>query len=157
MRLYFFRHGPAGAKPDWDGPDEARPLTDDGRAVVAAGARLLARAGVTVDAVLTSPLVRARETAEIVATILEARAPVDDERLAAGFDRKRLTAVLADHSDAQALLLVGHEPDFSRTIGELTGGAVVVKKGGIARVDLDGTSSRGALVWLLPPRISGLE
>ena len=49
-------------------------------------------------------------------------------------------------------MLVGHEPDFSATIAELTGGAVTVKKAGVARVDLDEQTMRGTLVWLLPPR-----
>jgi phosphohistidine phosphatase SixA len=100
--------------------------------------------------------VRARQTAEIAAAELDAGAPVDDDRLARGFDRKHLAAILADHRGAQALVLVGHEPDFGRTIRELTGGAVVCKKGGIARVDIDDETVRGELVWLLPPRISAL-
>jgi phosphohistidine phosphatase len=156
MRLYFLRHGPAVSRTEWDRPDEERPLTDEGRAVVAASARLLVRVAVTADAIVTSPLVRARQTAEIAAAELDAGAPVDDDRLARGFDRKHLAAILADHRGAQALVLVGHEPDFSRTIRELTGGAVVCKKGGIARVDIDDETVRGELVWLLPPRISAL-
>jgi phosphohistidine phosphatase len=157
MHLYFLRHGPAGSKAHWSGHDEERPLTEDGRAVVLASARLLARTEVAIDAILTSPLVRARQTAEIAAAELDAGAAVDDSRLAPGFNRKRLTALLADHRDVQAILLVGHETDFSSTIRELTGGTVVCKKGGIARVDIDEGTMRGELVWLLPPMITGLE
>ena len=157
MHLYFLRHGPADSKAHWSGHDEERPLTEDGRAVVLASARLLVRTNVVLAAILTSPLVRARQTAEIAAAELNAGAAVDDSRLAPGFDRKRLTALLANHRGAQSLLLVGHEPDFSRTIRELTGGEVVCKKGGIARVDIDEGTIRGELVWLLPPLITGLE
>ncbi len=157
MRLYFLRHGPAVSRTQWDQPDEERPLTDDGRAVVKASARLLARTQIAVDAILTSPLVRARQTAEIAAAELGAGAPVDADGLAPGFDRKRLKALLAEHHGAQALLLVGHEPDFSGTIRELTGGAVVCKKGGIARVDIDEETVHGELVMLVPPRITRLE
>ncbi len=158
MQLIFFRHGPAGAKSEWQGPDAERPLTDDGRAVVAQVATLLAGAGVTVDAVLSSPLTRARETAEIAAAVLGCPDRLThDERLAHGFDRKRLATIVAEHAGAQTLMLVGHEPEFSAVIGQVTGGSVVVKKAGVARVDIDEQTTRGTLVWLLPPRVFAPE
>jgi phosphohistidine phosphatase len=154
VQIIFLRHGPAGSKSDWDGPDAERPLTDDGRGVVVLVADMLAHAGVTVDALLTSPLVRARQTAEIAAAALGcADRLADDERLAGGFDRKSLAAIVAEHPDARALMLVGHEPDFSATIAQLTGANVAVKKAGVARVDVDEQTMRGTLVWLLPPRV----
>jgi phosphohistidine phosphatase len=153
VQLIFLRHGPAGSKSEWQGADGQRPLTDDGRAVVQQAAALLARAELTVDALLSSPLTRARQTAEIAAAALGCPDRlVDDERLAHGFDRKRLAAIVAEHSGAETLLLVGHEPEFSAVIGQLTGGTVVIKKAGVARVDLDEQTMRGTLVWLLPPR-----
>ena len=158
MQLIFFRHGPAGSKAEWQGPDGERPLTDDGRAVVGQAAGLLARSGISVDAVLTSPLTRARQTAEIAAAVLGcADRLADDERLGHGLDRKRLAEIDAEHAGAQALILVGHEPDFSATIAQITGGTVVVKKAGAARVDLDQQTMRGVLVWLLPPRVFAQE
>ena len=158
MQLIFFRHGPAGSKSEWQGPDAERPLTTDGRAVVQQVAALLAKADFTFDAVLSSPLTRAHQTAEIAAAALGCPDRLaDDERLAHGFDRKRLSAIVAEHSGAQTLMLVGHEPDFGAVIGQLTGGAVVVKKAGVARVDLDEQTMRGTLVWLLPPRVFGPE
>ena len=154
MQLIFFRHGPAGSRADWQGADGERPLTDDGRAVVTQVAGLLARAGIGVDAVLTSPLARARQTAEIAAAALGCDDRLaDDERLGHGLDRKRLAAIVAEHAGAQALMLVGHEPDFSTIIAQITGGTVVLKKAGVARVDLDEQTMRGVLVWLLPPRV----
>jgi len=154
LQLIFFRHGPAGSKAEWQGADDERPLTADGRAAVAQAAALLARSGVDADAVLTSPLTRARETAEIVAEAIGCTDRLaDDDRLAHGLDRTRLSAVVGDHSGAQCLVLVGHEPDFSETIGQITGGTVVVKKAGVARVDVDEQTMRGALVWLIPPRV----
>ena len=121
MQIIFLRHGPAGSKADWHGPDAERPLTDDGRGVVGLVADGLARAGVAVDALLTSPLVRSRQTAEIAAAALGcADRLADDERLAHDFDRKRLAAIVADHPGARTLMLVGHEPDFSATIAQLT-------------------------------------
>jgi phosphohistidine phosphatase len=158
VQLIFFRHGPAGSKSEWQGTDAERPLTGDGRTVVQQAAALLSRAGVAVDAVLSSPLARAHQTAEIAASTLGCPDRLaDDERLAHGFDRKRLAAIVAEHSGAQSLMLVGHEPEFSAVIGQLTGGTVVVKKAGVARVDLDEQTMRGTLVWLLPPRVFGPE
>jgi phosphohistidine phosphatase len=154
LQLIFLRHGPAGSRADWQGPDAQRPLTDDGRVVVAQVAGLLAASSLGVDVLLTSPLARARQTAEIAAAALGcADRLADDERLAGGLDRKRLAAIVADHPDAHTLMLVGHEPDFSATIAQVTGGSVVVKKAGVARVDLDEQTMRGSLVWLLPPRV----
>jgi phosphohistidine phosphatase len=114
----------------------------------------LAKAGIGVDAVLTSPLARARQTAEIAAAALGCDDRLaDDERLGHGLDRKHLAAIVAEHAGAQALMLVGHEPDFSTIIAQITGGTVVLKKAGVARVDLDEQTMRGVLVWLLPPRV----
>jgi phosphohistidine phosphatase len=154
VELLFLRHGLAGSRAEWRGPDAERPLTDQGRDVVRRAATLLANAGVEIDAVVTSPFARARETAAIAAAVLDiSERLADDERLTPGFDETRLGAILADHAGAGCLLLVGHEPDFSATIGALTGGDVVVKKAGIARVDLDEHTMRGRLLWLLAPRI----
>jgi len=153
VQLIFLRHGPAGSRTEWTGPDAQRPLTDDGRVVVARVAALLARAGLRPGALITSPLVRARETAEIAAAALGCpELLTQDARLAKGLDRKRVAALVTEHADARVIVLVGHEPDFSATIAELTGGAVTVKKAGVARVDLDEQTMRGTLVWLLPPR-----
>jgi phosphohistidine phosphatase len=79
---------------------------------------------------------------------------VSDPRLEPGFDAEALTDILGEHSESDILMLVGHEPDFSLTVGSLIGGGrVVCKKGGLARVDVVGASSGGGeLVWLLPPK-----
>ena len=155
MLLYFLRHGPAGSRAAWDGPDEERPLTEEGRQTVVRVADALAAAGVAVNTILTSPLVRARQTAEIAAAALCVGGDdlLDDERLAHGFDRQALAAIVAEHRQTRALMLVGHEPDFSHTIGQVTGGAVTIKKGGLARVDVDPATLDGELTWLLPPRV----
>ena len=117
-------------------------------------AGVLARSGVAVDALLTSPLTRSRQTAEIAAAALGcADRLADDQRLAHGFDRKRLAAIVADHPGARTVMLVGHEPDLSATIAQLTGASVTVKKAGVARVDVDEQTMRGTLVWVLPPRV----
>jgi phosphohistidine phosphatase len=119
-------------------------------------ARRLVRLGLTVDYILSSPLVRAMQTAELVAEALELTSClVQDHRLRPGFDCSQLHTLLMGYATCNKLMLVGHEPDFSTVIGQLIGaGRVVCKKGGLARVDLASpTALHGELVWLLPPRV----
>lgn len=152
MELYFLRHGIAeDIAPD--GGDGGRRLTEEGIAKMKAEARGLARLRLRLDVLLSSPLVRARQTAEIVARALDLELQLA-EALAPGCDATRLLELLAVHRGAQRVMVVGHEPDFSAMIGELTGGSrVEMKKGGLGRVDLDVPEFRaGTLVWLLPPR-----
>jgi phosphohistidine phosphatase len=125
--LLLLRHGDAA-----DGsPDAERPLTAKGREQSrAAGAALRAR-GTTVDACLSSPKVRALETARLACEELGGVEVEADERLAGGpFDAEELAAGRGD-----AVLLVGHEPDFSNAVRDLTGGRVKLKKGGIAAIE----------------------
>lgn len=154
MKLYFLRHGIAA---DAHGDDAARPLTSDGKDRMRREAATLEAIGLEVDAILTSPLTRARQTAEIVADALDLQeCVVQEPRLGPGFDHTRLAEILAGYREAEALLLVGHEPTLSMTIAHLIGGgaALDVKKGSLARVDLpDPEQMRGVLVWLVPPKI----
>jgi phosphohistidine phosphatase len=157
-RLYFLRHGLAD-RSAWSGSDFERPLTAEGKQRLTQGARTLARLNLGVDLILTSPLIRARQTADIVASTLNlTRCLQVEERLAFGCAGQGLVKILQDHPAAHRPLLVGHEPDFSLTISEITGGSrVICKKGSLARVDLTGGSPlRGELVWLLPPKVLAL-
>ena len=155
LRLYFLRHGQAGNPDEWRGDDAERPLTPDGKRRMKREAAAIRAMDLRLGLILTSPLVRAHQTAEIVAETLGSGARLLTEpRLAPGFGRKRLKALLADHGDAAALMLVGHEPDFSETITDLIGGGrLEVKKGALALVELeDPASLAGRLVWLIPPK-----
>jgi phosphohistidine phosphatase len=119
-------------------------------------AKSMRRLSLELDAIVTSPLLRAKQTAEIVADALKMHHRlVADERLGLGFSIEGLAGMLQDHHDAEALMLVGHEPSMSATIGRLVGGARLdLKKGGLARIDLPNTSSlQGRLMWLVPPKI----
>lgn len=151
MRLFFFRHGLA--EPGTDRlPDHERALTAVGSERIERAVRVLKALDAVPAYLLTSPLVRARQTAEILAEGLGLTAQVRPE-LAPGFGLPALEALVADLNDGD-IMLVGHEPDLSVTIGALTGGVVLMKKGGMARVDLVGYRPlRGALVWLLAPRV----
>jgi phosphohistidine phosphatase len=151
MELYFLRHGIAeGRSPD--GTDAARRLTAEGLAKLEASEPGLRRLRVRPEVLLTSPLVRARQTAEIVGRLLDV-APEVAEALAPGCDCERLLALLAERPRAERVMVVGHEPDFSQMIGALTGGRVEMKKGALACVELPALAEgQGALVWLAPPR-----
>jgi phosphohistidine phosphatase len=153
MELYFLRHGPAGAREAWDGDDADRPLTDRGRELTRRVATRLAATGLTLDVVVTSPYVRALQTAEIAAEALGSAAPETDELLRPGFDLRGLAAILQRHAGVQRLMLVGHEGDFSSAIGQLVGSAdLVLRKSGVAMVELpDPAVPRGTLRWLAPP------
>jgi phosphohistidine phosphatase len=152
---YFLRHGIAVDAAQWSGSDFDRPLTDQGRQRMEREARAIAQLGLDLDLIVSSPLVRAKETATIVAARLKMEDRlVEEPRLAESFDAARLSGILSDHAGADAVLLVGHEPTMSATIAQLTGGSVDLKKGGLARVELaDAASMRGVLLWLLPPKI----
>lgn len=149
MKLYLLRHGIAGEyRPGAD--DRLRPLTPEGIREMEAAARGMKALSLRLDAVITSPLVRARQTAEIAAAALDLL-PVlrEDPRLAGGgyFGLSELLAALAAE---HRVLLVGHEPDMSSVIGTLTGGSVRMKKASLALVDLPAVQpGRGELRWLL--------
>ena len=150
MKLYFLRHGKADW-PNWNKPDDERPLTKEGEKGVRKVAKLLADLKVT-PLILTSPLPRASETAEIAAEVLDVEMR-KDKVLEPGFNAAKLAKLLREYP-ADSLMVVGHEPDFSHTICELTGGAIKLSKAGVALVDLDASAMSGRLRWLLPPKIA---
>lgn len=150
MKLYLFRHGKADW-PNWDKPDDERPLTQDGKDQVAAVAKLLARLEIE-PVIVTSPLPRASQTAEIAAKYLEQKVRIDP-LLRPGFDAGKLKKLLKDFS-GKSLMVVGHEPDFTRTIFQLTGGQTKLSKAGVALIELETGSMKGELRWLIPPKFA---
>lgn len=119
-------------------------------------AKAMAKLSLALDVIVTSPLVRAKQTSKIVAEGLKVRdGLVEDERLGLDFDPSRLAGVLKEYRSANAVMLVGHEPSMSETIGHLIGGARIdLKKGALACVDVpDPSSLEGELVWLVPPKV----
>jgi phosphohistidine phosphatase len=118
-------------------------------------ANSIAKLDLGLDAIITSPLVRAYQTAEIVAERLDMLDRlIVDERVSPGFGPYQVAEILEEQPDADSLMFVGHEPDFSLTIERLIGGgSVECKKGSLARVDLvDSGPMSGVLVWLVPPK-----
>jgi phosphohistidine phosphatase len=155
MKLYFLRHGLAD-RSAWNGSDFERPLTPYGKERMAREADSIAKLNLGLDAIISSPLVRAHQTAEIVAERLDLlEALIVDERLSPGFGIGDVAEILEEHPEAENLMFVGHEPDFSYTIERLVGGgSIECKKGSLARVDLvDAGPLSGVLVWLVPPKI----
>ena len=136
--IWLLRHGDAAE----GSPDAERPLTDKGRAQSRAAGAALKAMGVELDACLTSPKVRAAETARLACEQLGDVEPQLEPKLAGGpFDADALAAGAGDD-----VLLVGHDPDFSAAVHSLTGAQVRMKKGGLAGVD------RGELIVLMRPR-----
>lgn len=152
VELLFLRHAHAGDAATWEGDDDLRPLTEKGRRQAERVGRLLATAGVVPDVVLTSPLARARETAEIVGDLLGTRVRLE-EHLGASLDLRTLEAILRDAANPARPLLVGHDPDFSELVSLLAGTGVFVRKGTLVRVDAERPLAPGGgeLRWLVPP------
>jgi phosphohistidine phosphatase len=138
VRLLLLRHGIAeDPGPATGHRDEPRALTPEGRERMRAQARGMARLGIVAEAVVTSPLVRCRQTAEIVAAALGTAAR-EDPRLRPGARLDQVEDVMIDHPGAEALLLCGHQPDLSVIVAELTGGGrVEFRKGSLAVLDVD--------------------
>jgi|SRR5262245_5187853 len=155
--LYLIRHGVAEERGEAWPDDSKRPLSEDGMARLRKSIRGLARLDVTIDIVLTSPLVRTRQTAEIVAAGLDPRPPIIAvESLAPGGAHATLLADLEKHARKTHVAIVGHEPGIGELAARLIGSrhGVEFKKGAICRIDVDELPPQGPgeLRWFLPPK-----
>ena len=155
MHIYFFRHGIAFDQSDWSGTDGTRPLTDLGKErTCKIIVSLKTQQKLKVDAIWTSPLVRAFQTAEIAGSVVGLPIITVDE-LASGTCLKGVQkAFLKRKSLPDRLMLVGHEPDFGVMIGELIGdpcGDYALKKAGIALLTGDLKVGAMKLLWKLDP------
>lgn len=150
MKLFLLRHANADW-PDWSHPDAQRPLTAKGRKQARRVGIFLADRGANSPVILSSPLPRARTTADIVAKKLQRKITLAPT-LAPGFSDRQLRALLKPHRNRD-VMLVGHEPDFSRLIRSLTGAKVKLTKAGLACIELRAGASTGLLRWLLTPKL----
>jgi phosphohistidine phosphatase len=148
LRLYFLRHGIA-QDPAPSLKDEDRALVPEGAVKIRRLARRLESLDIDLSAIYTSPLLRALQTAELVAERLETPLRVDS-RLAPGFNATLLQTIIEEHTGGD-MLIVGHEPDFSLTLSTVIGGGnITFKKGALARVDLHNIKPpQGSLIFLL--------
>src|SRR5918992_806865 len=146
-QLWLLRHGeavPHESKPDFD-----RELTPRGERQSAAAGEALARLGLEFAACYTSPLVRARGTADLACKELNVE-PEERDAIGKGFDAEDARGLLAEHSDGERILVVGHNPSFEQVVLDLTGAHVDFKKGGVAAIRV--SAGRGEMLALLRPR-----
>lgn len=144
-QLWLLRHGEA-VPHDATGDDGDRPLTPRGSEQSRAAGRALAALELVFHAVYASPKLRALDTARLACEALDAGEPVVWEPLRSGFGAADTRELLLAGGDDQRVLVVGHEPDFSQVVADLTGARIDLKKGGVAAV------RDGELIALLRPR-----
>jgi phosphohistidine phosphatase len=151
MKLILLRHGKADdLHPDGD---FSRALVDKGRKQAQRAAKLLKAAGELPDIVLTSPLVRARQTAEEFCQTAGIPGATIQGWLACGMSPETAIAELAAFHDFKSVAIVGHEPDFSELIQWIlgaNGGSIEVKKGALACLRVNPPARHGTLLYLIP-------
>jgi phosphohistidine phosphatase len=161
MDLYIIRHAIAqqlGQKNDFT--DEKRALTSDGRDKMRDTARGLRKLGVELDLIMTSPLVRAVETAEIVAAAVGVNKKEIEQtaNLAPGASADDLFAEIKKHTAAESIAIIGHQPDLGELVSKIVQGnnglAITLKKGSVCCINVTETvpTLHGSLAWLLTPK-----
>jgi phosphohistidine phosphatase len=159
MQVLLLRHGIAEeGRPGM--PDADRALTDQGRKKLRQVLQTAANTGLQPSLILTSPLRRARETAEIAKRILRYQGEIVPAKvLAPGSSVEQVWEEIRLHRDCQILLLTGHNPQFEQLAAYLLGYPdlrIELKKGTLLRVDIDsfGATPRGVLRWSLPAKLA---
>ena len=157
-QLYLIRHGVAEERGDAWPDDSKRPLSEEGMERLQRSTRGLARLDVWIDLVLTSPLVRTRQTADLVASAFDPRPSIITvESLAPGGTYPSLVADLEKHARKTRVALVGHEPGIGELAARLIGSrhSFEFKKGAVCRIDVDEIPpvGPGDLRWMLTPKV----
>jgi phosphohistidine phosphatase len=158
VNLYVLRHGKAGKRVETAAEDAERALTSPGRKEVKAVAKSLSAAGIKFDHIISSPLKRAEETAEIISEAYDGLEPENWDELKPEGSRTDLYRKLSKLDSGNNILVVGHEPYLSSMIGDLISGGtdnhIVLKKAGVAKVRITSLNPRfsGELLWLLTPK-----
>jgi phosphohistidine phosphatase len=158
MELYLIRHGIAAERGEEYPDDSKRPLTSKGIASLRREAKSLNALGVTFDQIITSPLVRTRQTADILAEALQGKPPVaTSDALAPAGTPAAVIQELTKHARKARVALVGHEPNLGELAARLIGAKrpLEFKKGAICRMDFEVLPPKGVgqLRWLLPPKV----
>jgi phosphohistidine phosphatase len=158
MELYFLRHGLAGQHGDPKYKDDSlRPLTKEGQEKMQRAARGMQILGLTFDTILSSPYLRAKQTAEIVADAYSMKINLTDNLLPPASLKELLQDIAANYPKSARVLVVGHEPHLTCMICALLGSKpldIDFKKGGICYLSV--TQGQGILNWLLTSRQLGL-
>lgn len=158
MDCILLRHGIAVASDDWDGQDRDRPLTEEGMEKTRRALMGLARLDIVPTHLLSSPLVRAVDTANLVHEVFQARVKIQlcDELFSDAAPNK-LLAVLSVFPEDSCVLCVGHEPHLGYTAGTMLFGkptaGLSLKKAGACSIHFEGEpkSGRGVLQWWMTP------
>ena len=158
IQVYLIRHGIAAERGDAFPDDTKRPLTSQGVARLRSMARALNMLEVGFDQILTSPLVRAKQTADVLAKGLQTAPPIAMcPPLAPGGKYTAIVDELSKHARRARIALIGHEPDLGVLASKLLGarGHVEFRKGAICRIDFDTLppTGPGHLIWFLPPKV----
>lgn len=154
MEIYIVRHGIA--EEHAAGGDAQRALTDDGKVKMREVAAGLARIGVESETILSSPFVRARQTAEILAFPIKGRLSLLTE-LAPGHGPSEVCQRLSEMHNVTSVMLVGHQPNCTELAAYLLCAPekldMEFKKGAVCLIEADRpAAARGTLIWLLPPK-----
>lgn len=157
MKLLIVRHGPAGDREEFaktGKPDSLRPLTEEGREKMRKAAKGLARIAPAIELVATSPLVRARQTAELVWKAVGTPEICELRELTPNAEPESLLRWLGARRE-ESLALVGHEPHLSRLIAYLCARRAEplteLKKGQACLLELDKAAGRAKIEWSLAP------
>jgi phosphohistidine phosphatase len=158
FQLYLIRHGVAAERGDQYPDDTKRPLTSIGIEKLRKEAKALVALDITFDAILTSPLVRTRQTAEIIAAAFRSAPPiVNMPSLAPGGTYNTIVEELTKQHRRTRLALVGHEPGIGEFAARLIGlrKPLEFKKGAVCRIDVVALppTGPGQLRWFLTPRV----
>ncbi len=158
VRLYLVRHAIAAERGDEYPDDATRPLTGKGIARFREVVEALVAGGVEIDEILTSPAVRTRQTAELLAEGFAVRPRLTNmHALAVQGQAQEVIDGLARHAAKRSLALVGHEPLLGEVAARLIGSrrALTFKKGAVCAIDVPGLPvlAPGTLAWFLPPRL----
>lgn len=149
MRLYLLRHGKAEAH---NLSDAQRRLTPAGLRRMERAAKVMARLELRPARIFSSPRVRSRQTADVVAAALGVEV-AERGALDYGFSAADLPPLLAELPPDADLLCVGHNPYLPMVVQELSGAYIGMKPGGLARLKLDDGGRHGVLEWLIAPRV----
>jgi len=160
MNIYILRHGLAGDRASKKYPDDAdRPLTSEGEDKLWKVTKAMKNLGLKFDVILSSPYVRTRQTAEIVAEAFEAKKKLElTETLEPDGNQGELIKLLNHRNGLDSPLLVGHEPYLSALISILISGdrhsSVTMKKGGLCKLSADSLKYGrcASLGWLFTPK-----
>jgi len=158
LELYLVRHGIAADRGEEYPDDSKRPLTNDGIAKLRKEARALQSLGVEFEQILTSPLVRARQTADVLAEASKSKPSVTQvDALAPASSTSAAIQEIARLAKKASVAVVGHEPNMGELAAKLIGSRTPLefKKGGIARIDFEVLPPKGAghLRWFITPRM----